>query len=87
MQEYIKPDLEKHGRWVSGSPWLKPFDRSEIIVPNADLMEQKVTNWTFSSKMVRVTLLLFGKKFRRPGPIREESLVELETLVACEYTT
>jgi potassium efflux system protein len=32
------------------------FDNSEIIIPNADLIAQKVENWTFSSKIVRVVL-------------------------------
>jgi small-conductance mechanosensitive channel len=35
---------------------FETFDKSEIIVPNADLIAQKVTNWTFSSKMARVVL-------------------------------
>ena len=35
---------------------FETFDNSEIIVPNADLIAQKVTNWTFSNKVVRAVL-------------------------------
>jgi potassium efflux system protein len=35
---------------------FETFDNSEIIVPNADLVAQKVTNWTFTSKMTRIIL-------------------------------
>lgn len=32
------------------------LDQAEIIVPNSDLVAQKVTNWTLSNKMARVVL-------------------------------
>ena len=35
---------------------VETIDQSEIIVPNSDLVSQKVTNWTLSSKMARVVL-------------------------------
>ena len=34
------------------------FDRSEIIVPNSDLVSEKVTNWTLSDKQARVVIAL-----------------------------
>jgi potassium-dependent mechanosensitive channel len=32
------------------------FDQSEMIVPNADLVSEKVTNWTLSSSIARVIM-------------------------------
>jgi small-conductance mechanosensitive channel len=35
---------------------FETLDRSEIIVPNSDLISQKVTNWTFTSNISRIVL-------------------------------
>jgi len=35
---------------------VETFDRSEIILPNSELIAQRVVNWTFSSHVVRVVL-------------------------------
>jgi small-conductance mechanosensitive channel len=35
---------------------VETFDQSEIIVPNSDLISQKVTNWTLSSEQSRVVV-------------------------------
>jgi small-conductance mechanosensitive channel len=32
------------------------FDRAELIVPNGDLISEKVTNWTLSDRVARVVL-------------------------------
>jgi small-conductance mechanosensitive channel len=35
---------------------VETLDRAELIVPNSELVSQKVTNWTFSSGVSRVVL-------------------------------
>jgi len=35
---------------------FETLDRSEIIVPNSDLISQKVTNWTFTNNVSRIVL-------------------------------
>ncbi|MBN2793486.1 MAG: mechanosensitive ion channel, partial [Desulfuromonadales bacterium] len=44
---------------------FETFERAEIIVPNADLVSQKVTNWTYTNKIVRGTLPV-GVKYGSP---------------------
>jgi small-conductance mechanosensitive channel len=35
---------------------VQVFDRSEIVVPNHDLIDQKVTNWTLSDRLMRIII-------------------------------
>jgi len=35
---------------------VETVDRSEVIVPNSELISQRVTNWTFSSNVARVVV-------------------------------
>jgi len=60
---------------------FETFDNSEIIVPNADLIAQKVTNWTFTSKMVRVVLPV-GVAYGSPL----EKVLEILNRAAREHT-
>jgi small-conductance mechanosensitive channel len=58
---------------------FETFDRSEIIVPNADLISQKVTNWTFSSKMVRAQLpvgVAYGSPLEKVLKILDRAALE-----------
>ena len=58
---------------------FETFDRSEIIVPNGDLIAQKVTNWTFSSKIVRVSLpvgVAYGSPLEKVLEILNEAAAE-----------
>ena len=35
---------------------VQVFNRSEIVVPNHDLIDQKVTNWTLSDRLMRIII-------------------------------
>ena len=55
---------------------VQTFDQSDMIIPNADLVHNTVTNWTLSTRRVRITIpvgVAYGS---------DVSLV-METLIAC----
>ena len=64
---------------------VETFDRSEIIVPNADLISQKVTNWTYSSKIVRVNLpvgVAYGSSLEKVLDILNKAAKEHDDVIS-----
>jgi potassium-dependent mechanosensitive channel len=60
------------------------FDQSEMIVPNADLVSEKVTNWTLSSPTARVIVpigVAYGSPVERVKEILVESALMLEDVL------
>ncbi len=59
---------------------FETLDRSEIIVPNSDLISQKVTNWTFTTNISRIVLTV-GVAYGSPL----DKVLEILTRVAQEH--
>ncbi|MGV7225012.1 MAG: mechanosensitive ion channel family protein, partial [Nitrospinales bacterium] len=54
--------IELNGRWAEihriglRSTTIKTFDEADVIIPNADLTTNQVTNWTLTNRLVRLTI-------------------------------
>jgi small-conductance mechanosensitive channel len=78
----VGDSIELDGKWAEikriglRSTNVQTFDQADVIVPNADLVTNQVTNWTLSNRRVRLTIpvgVAYGS---------DVSLV-METLMAC----
>lgn len=78
----------KVGDWVQlGDQWgeisniglratvVRTFDRSEVVVPNADLVSNQVTNWTLSDRYMRIRLTV-GVAYGSDLPLVMQTLKE-----------
>jgi potassium efflux system protein len=54
---------------------VETLDRSEIVVPNSDLISNQVTNWTLSNRMVRLVIPV-GVEYGSDVPLVMETLKE-----------
>jgi len=54
---------------------VETLDRSEIVVPNSDLVSNQVTNWTLSSRMARLVIPV-GVEYGSDVPLVMETLKE-----------
>jgi potassium efflux system protein len=54
---------------------VETLDRSEIVVPNSDLVSNQVTNWTLSNRMVRLVIPV-GVEYGSDVPLVMETLME-----------
>jgi small-conductance mechanosensitive channel len=74
--------VEINGQWSQikrigiRSTTVQTFDLSDVIIPNADLVNNQVTNWTLSSRKARLTIPV-GVAYGSDVPL------VMETLMAC----
>ena len=54
---------------------VRTFDRSEIVVPNADLVSNQVTNWTLTDRYMRIRLSV-GVAYGSDVPLVMQTLKE-----------
>ncbi len=54
---------------------VETFDRSEIVVPNSDLVSNQVTNWTLSHRMARL-IIPVGVEYGSDVPLVKETLAK-----------
>jgi small-conductance mechanosensitive channel len=57
---------------------VETFDKSEIVVPNSDLVSYQVTNWTLTNRMARL-IIPVGVEYGSDVPLVVETLMECAT--------
>lgn len=57
---------------------VKTWDNMEVLVPNSDLFEKQVTNWTFQDPVVRTVFMIKVKREDAPTKVQELILTVLK---------
>ena len=74
--------IEIDGKWAEikriglRATTVQTFDQADVIIPNADLVTNQVTNWTLSNRRVRL-IIPVGVAYGSDVPL------VMETLMAC----
>jgi len=74
--------IELAGKWTEitkiglRATTVQTFDQADVIIPNADLVTNQVTNWTLSNRRARLTIPV-GVAYGSDVPL------VIETLMAC----
>ncbi len=73
--------IELEGRWAEikkiglRATTVQTLDQADVIIPNADLIANQVTNWTLSNRRVRLTIPV-GVAYGSDVPLVMEILME-----------
>ncbi|MFC1793557.1 mechanosensitive ion channel family protein [Planctomycetota bacterium] len=78
----VGDSIELVGKWAEitkiglRATTVQTFDQADVIIPNADLVTNQVTNWTLSNRRARLTIPV-GVAYGSDVPL------VIETLMAC----
>ncbi len=78
--------IELGGKWAEikniglRATTVQTFDQADVIIPNADLVTNQVTNWTLSNRLVRISIPV-GVAYGSDVPL------VMEKLMACARTS
>jgi potassium efflux system protein len=73
--------IELEGKWAEikriglRSTTVQTFDRADMIIPNADLISNQVTNWTLTDRFIRI-ILPVGVAYGSDVPLVIETLIQ-----------
>ena len=79
--ERANDTIEIDGKWAEikriglRATTVQTFDQADVIIPNADLVANQVTNWTLSNRRVRLTVPV-GVAYGSDVPLVMEKLTE-----------
>jgi potassium efflux system protein len=86
----VGDSIELAGQWAEikriglRATTVQTFDQADVIIPNADLVTNQVTNWTLSSRQVRL-IVSVGVAYGSDVPLVTERLkacAELNPMIA-----